>query len=73
MWNELAFSWIIDQINTIFDWFSGLHPQSNEPIDLVTGDYLYEHTDLTVGSGVYPFGLGFKRSYNSGSRLDDGR
>lgn len=64
--------WILGGIDTIYDWFSGGHTQSTEPIDLVTGDYLYEHTDLTIGSGAYPFGLGFKRSYNSGSRLDDG-
>lgn len=48
------------------------HAQSSEPIDLVTGDYLYEKTALTVGNGGYPFSLEFKHSYNSGSRLDDG-
>lgn len=46
--------------------------QSLEPIDLVTGNYLYEHTDLTIGSNPYPFGLGLTRNYNSGMRLDDG-
>jgi len=50
---------------------SSNHSQSNEPIDLVTGDYLYDHTDLATGSDAYPFGLEFKRSYNSGSRLDN--
>lgn len=48
------------------------HDQSTEPIDLVTGDYLHEHTDLTIGRRGYPCGLGFKRLYNSGSRLEDG-
>ena len=64
--------WILGGFNTIYDWFSGGHPKSYDPIDLVTGDYLYEHTDLTIGSGAYPFDLEFKRSYNSGSRLDNG-
>jgi len=48
------------------------HLSSTEPIDLVTGDYLYENTDITVGSAAYPFSLKFKRLYNSGARLDDG-
>ncbi|NNK13739.1 MAG: hypothetical protein HKP52_05845, partial [Desulfofustis sp.] len=42
------------------------------PVDAVSGNQLYEHTDLTVGSSPYPIGLEFKRSYNSGMRLDDG-
>lgn len=48
------------------------HEVSAEPIDLVTGGYLYDHTDMTVGSQAYPFGLSFERSYNSSSRLEDG-
>jgi RHS repeat-associated protein len=64
--------WDLDNFDTIYDSQSSQHDQSSEPIDLVTGDCLYEHTDLTVGSSAYPFGLEFKRSYNSGARLDDG-
>ncbi len=51
---------------------SGDHAQSYEPIDLQTGDYLHEHTDLTLGGSVFPFGLGFRRSYNSVTRFEDG-
>ncbi len=36
---------------------SNNHSQSNEPIDLVTGDYLYDHADLATGNDAYPFGL----------------
>ena len=30
-----------------------------------SGAYLYDHDDLAIGSGAYPFNLGFHRSYNS--------
>ena len=42
------------------------------PVDAVIGNQLYEHNDLIVGSSPYPIGLEFKRTYNSGMRLDDG-
>jgi YD repeat-containing protein len=45
---------------------------SQEPIDLVHGDYFYAHDDLSIGSGAYPFTLGFSRHYNSRDRLTDG-
>jgi RHS repeat-associated protein len=47
-------------------------PQSEDPIALVTGTALYEHSDLTIGSGDWPFSLEFKRHYDSASRLEDG-
>lgn len=50
---------------------SGSHTQSKEPIDLVTGDYLYNHEDMAIGSGPYPFSLSLARDYNS-SRQDKG-
>ena len=52
------------------DWLS--HLLSADPIDLVTGDFLYASTDLTIGSLPYPLGLGFARSYNSARRYQDG-
>jgi YD repeat-containing protein len=39
--------------------------KSNEPIDLYTGAYLYDKTDISVGSAAFPYGLSFGRSYNS--------
>jgi RHS repeat-associated protein len=41
---------------------------SNEPINLVTGDYLNSPTDFTVGSQEMPYGLAFQRYYDSGTR-----
>ena len=39
---------------------------SNEPIDLFTGNYLYAHQDLSVGSASFPYGLALNRFYVSG-------
>ncbi len=47
------------------------HAQSLDPIDLVKGDFLFEHTDLTVGGESPPFGLSLRRSYNSGAFLSN--
>lgn len=38
---------------------------SEEPVDLKTGAYVYNMTELTVGSAAPPRGLDFQRSYNS--------
>ncbi|MGE0265473.1 MAG: DUF6531 domain-containing protein [Candidatus Obscuribacterales bacterium] len=46
--------------------------KGKDPTNLQTGSYLHEHTDLTVGSAGYPYGLSFSRYYNSGSRHSDG-
>ena len=45
---------------------------AGDPVNRVTGDYIYSHDDLTVGSGAFPYGLGFQRSYDSGTRLKNG-
>jgi YD repeat-containing protein len=45
---------------------------SSDPIDLVTGDFLFDEVDLTVGSQPFPLGLAFKKSYNSAGRHVDG-
>jgi RHS repeat-associated protein len=47
------------------------HPQSVDPIDLVTGDSLYANDDISVGSTGLPVGLGLQRRYNSSSRFQD--
>ncbi len=51
---------------------SDKHEQSPEPIDLVTGSYLYAHADLKIGSNPSPLGLEFIRSYNSTDHLVKG-
>ncbi len=43
-----------------------------DPIDLSSGAYRYDHDDLSVGSGAYPFNLGFRRSYNSNNSTATG-
>ena len=40
---------------------------SKEPVNLTTGDYIVDHTDLTLG-GAAPLGLNFSRYYNSANR-----
>jgi hypothetical protein len=40
------------------------NPESDEPIDLYTGAYVYDRTDLAL-SGAGPRGLAFTRSYSS--------
>ncbi|PIU80088.1 MAG: transglutaminase, partial [Nitrospirae bacterium CG06_land_8_20_14_3_00_70_43] len=47
------------------------HPTTIEPVDLVTGAYLYDHTDLALGGGE-PHGLAFRRAYNSDERHEVG-
>ena len=61
--------WTAGDMDTTPDSSSDDHEQSDEPIDLVTGNYLYEQTDLSVGSGDYPFSLQFRRHYNSANRF----
>ena len=43
-----------------------------EPIDLFTGNYLYAHNDLSIGSTQFPYGLTFTRYYSSGSNNNIG-
>ena len=45
---------------------------SNEPIDLSSGGLLYDHDDLSVGSGNFPINLTFHRSYNSNNLYQSG-
>jgi RHS repeat-associated protein len=48
------------------------NPNSWEPIDLLTGNYTYDHPDISVGSAAAPFGLTLTRSYSSGLRTNNG-
>ncbi|MGE0254355.1 MAG: RHS repeat-associated core domain-containing protein [Alphaproteobacteria bacterium] len=47
-------------------------PKSPEPVDLLGGAYLYDHDDISVGSGGFPYGLAFGRHYTSAARYQDG-
>lgn len=49
-----------------------VRPQSKEPVDLATGDYLFENTDLSLG-GAEPRGLKLVRYYNSAQSFQDNR
>lgn len=40
-------------------------PTKNDPISFVNGAFLYDKTDLEIGSGTYPYRLSFKRHYSS--------
>lgn len=42
-----------------------------EPIDAVVGAYVYQHSDLSVGSGAQPYALSFDRNYSSASQSVD--
>lgn len=45
----------------------GVYPDrvSFDPIDLSSGAFLYDHDDLSIGSGDFPLRLTFSSSYNS--------
>ncbi|GEM_PF-634544 len=47
---------------------TGLFSTSLEPVDMASGAYLYDHTDLQLG-GDAPRGLAFSRAYNSNQSL----
>lgn len=49
-----------------------LAAMSAEPVDLKTGAYVYNMTELTVGNAAPPRGLDFQRSYNSDAATIDG-
>ena len=42
-----------------------------EPVDSVTGAYIYDHSDLSTGRGGFPYALAFARTYTSSSNTDD--
>ncbi len=47
------------------------NPVTTEPVDAVTGAYLYRHADLVTGGGAFPYALPFARNYSSASNLTD--
>ena len=50
---------------------SPMDPLSPEPVDAVTGAYVYQHSDLTTGGGVFPYALSFARTYSSALNTND--
>ena len=64
-------TWTLSDIPVSTTSSSVSHVKSFDPIDMVTGNYLYDHSDLVIGSGNYPFSIDFKRSYSSGEALDN--
>jgi len=47
-------------------------PTAGDPVDVFNGEFLYEHSDISLGSQDYPHGLKFERSYKSSEHLTDG-
>jgi len=45
---------------------SNTQKTGGDPIDLVAGNYVYNHQDLSVGSGAFPDTLAFARTFDSG-------
>ncbi len=45
--------------------------RSSDPVDLVTGNFTAQSSDLLVGSTEFPYSLGFSRLYCSGRRYTD--
>ncbi len=62
----------LDSLNLGASWIENLriqtegHMTSWDPIDMVTGNFLYDQGDINIGN------LGFSRSYRSASRLNQG-
>lgn len=45
---------------------------TKDPVDFQTGDFLFDDSELEVGSQDFPYGLAFHHSYRSNKRLVDG-
>jgi YD repeat-containing protein len=57
--------WVYDNYYPdTFDFSEVPHPLSEEPVDLATGAYLFDHLDLAIGQPE-PRGIRFARTYNS--------
>lgn len=61
-----------EQVSNLIDTTKGVGDQTvNEPIDAITGAYLYKHDDFVTGSGSFPYALPFSRSYSSAANFQD--
>ncbi|SAL35239.1 Rhs family protein [Caballeronia udeis] len=52
--------------------FGGLDKVRGDPIDMVLGNFLYEHQDVRTGYGDGPDRLNFQRLYSSGMKNQSG-
>ncbi|MFL9903448.1 DUF6531 domain-containing protein [Paraburkholderia fungorum] len=52
--------------------YSGPALSAGDPIDMVHGNFLYEHPDIKTGYGDAPDSLNFQRLYSSGLRNQSG-
>ena len=50
----------------------GAGSYANDPIDMVHGNFLYEHQDIRTGYGDWPDSLKFQRLYSSGMKNQSG-
>jgi RHS repeat-associated protein len=65
--NLLAIDWTPPSVFIALDVQYPYMFASKDPIDLFSGAYFYDVSDLSVGSLGYPHGLTFSRSYNTGN------
>ncbi len=72
-WGGGAINWVVDGAGSGLEWVMNIsNPKSAEPVDLATGSYLYDRTDLVTGSGTAPMGMAVKRSYSSQNNFKSG-
>lgn len=45
---------------------------AGDPISMSSGDFLYSHDDLSIGSGEHPYKLTFQRFYSSANQFVNG-
>jgi RHS repeat-associated protein len=58
------------KVNELFT--SIIQVVSLDPIDLSSGAFLYDNDDLSIGPTSFPYGLTFRRSYNSNNLFSKG-
>lgn len=70
-WNDPFGDFGTKKYDMSYGWWDNFdsNPVSRDPVDMITGDFLHNNVDLTLG-GEEPMGLRFSRSYNSGSKHD---
>ena len=62
---------IVDEWGRLIDPKTG-QPRSWDPVGMASGDFTHANTDITIGSGAYPYSLPFTRYYSSARQFVDG-